>query len=201
MPPAKRAQCQVCHTNESKYTCARCTLIYCSVPCYKVHKETCEPRKSTVDSKPMAPVLGEATAVEKQTDDDESQARSIASNGKSEQANQADSISPKAPLRSLASLKWPYIPEESAYPDPLKRDDPKPLQLHQYEVMASSTAIRRTLASHPQLPELLVPSTNYEVPNGRKHLNKLSAFVPEAVLVLQVISPKIFELLENWRKQ
>ena len=39
------------------------------------------------------------------------------------------------PLRPLASLKWPYVPEESAYPDPLKRDDPKPLQLPQYEAI------------------------------------------------------------------
>ena len=39
------------------------------------------------------------------------------------------------PLRALTSLNWPYIPEESAYPDPLKRNDPKPLQLHQYEAI------------------------------------------------------------------
>ena len=42
---------------------------------------------------------------------------------------------PDPPLRSLASLKWPYVPEESAYPDPLKRDDPKPLQIPQYEAI------------------------------------------------------------------
>jgi hypothetical protein len=27
------------------------------------------------------------------------------------------------------------VPEESAYPDPLKRDDPKPLQTAQYEAI------------------------------------------------------------------
>ena len=43
------------------------------------------------------------------------------------------------PLRPLTSLKWPYLPEESAYPDPLKRDDPKPLQLAQYEAIGSPT--------------------------------------------------------------
>lgn len=43
----------------------------------------------------------------------------------------------EVPLRPLTSLKWPYVPEESAYPDPLKRDDPKPLQLTQYEAIGS----------------------------------------------------------------
>ena len=42
------------------------------------------------------------------------------------------------PLRSLASLNWPYVPEESKYPDPLKRDDPKSLRLHDYEAIGSA---------------------------------------------------------------
>ena len=42
------------------------------------------------------------------------------------------------PLRPLTSLKWPYVPEESAYPDPLKRDDPKIVQLPQYEAIGNS---------------------------------------------------------------
>lgn len=84
---------------------------------------------------------------------------------------------PAPPLRPLTSLKWPYVPEEPAYPDPLKRDDPKSLQLHQYEAIgklftpvvpsfplivilffnleATSPAVRRALASNPQLPALL----------------------------------------------
>lgn len=40
-------------------------------------------------------------------------------------------------MKTLTSLKWPYVPEESAFPDPLKRDDPKPLQLPQYEAIGS----------------------------------------------------------------
>lgn len=80
---------------------------------------------------------------------------------------------PDPPLRPLTSLKWPYVPEESAYPDPLKRDDPKPLQLHQYEAIgarhcmpipymflcahfaATSPAVRTALTTHPRLPALL----------------------------------------------
>ena len=45
---------------------------------------------------------------------------------------------PAPPLRPLTSLRWPYVPEESAYPDPLKRDDPKALQLPQYEAIGVS---------------------------------------------------------------
>ncbi|KAG2365369.1 hypothetical protein BDR07DRAFT_1552517 [Suillus spraguei] len=59
------------------------------------------------------------------------------------------------PLRPLTSLNWPYVPEESAYPDPLKRDDPRPIQLHQYEAIATSAAVRHALESNPRLPELL----------------------------------------------
>jgi len=48
-----------------------------------------------------------------------------------------EEIRESQPLRSLTSLRWPYVPEESAYPDPLKRDDPKPLQLSEYEAIGS----------------------------------------------------------------
>ncbi|KAK7692176.1 hypothetical protein QCA50_003797 [Cerrena zonata] len=59
------------------------------------------------------------------------------------------------PLRPLTSLKWPYVEEESAFPDPLKRDDPKPLQLHQYEAIATSPAIRDILSTNPNLRDVL----------------------------------------------
>jgi zinc finger HIT domain-containing protein 3 len=41
---------------------------------------------------------------------------------------------PDAPtLKPLTSLRWPYIPEEPSYADPLKRDEPMPLQLRHYQ--------------------------------------------------------------------
>jgi len=58
-------------------------------------------------------------------------------------------------LRPLTSLKWPYVPEESAYPDPLKRDDPKALQTRQYEAIATSPAVRAALEGHPGIKDLL----------------------------------------------
>jgi hypothetical protein len=70
------------------------------------------------------------------------------------------------------------VPEESAYPDPLTRDDPQPLQLRQYEAIgkgllhvqrllpflttlppptrtATSPRVREVFASHPRLPDIL----------------------------------------------
>jgi hypothetical protein len=77
-------------------------------------------------------------------------------------------------LRPLTSLSWPYVPEESAYTDPLKRDDPKVVQLPQYEAIgnsspfisdihrydpwnssATSAAVRKALSEHPDLKPLL----------------------------------------------
>ncbi|KAG2154416.1 uncharacterized protein EDB93DRAFT_1239478 [Suillus bovinus] len=124
MPPRS---CHVCYENESKYTCATCrATVYCSVACYKRHKESCGSTETPlVTREALLP-----SSAEEMLDD------------------------PK-PLRPLTSLNWPYVPEESAYPDPLKRDDPRPLQLHQYEAIATSSAVRRVLESNPRLPELL----------------------------------------------
>ncbi|XP_004495024.1 uncharacterized protein [Cicer arietinum] len=32
-------QCQICHEAQSKYKCPKCYLLYCSLPCFKKHKE------------------------------------------------------------------------------------------------------------------------------------------------------------------
>lgn len=48
----------------------------------------------------------------------------------------------EAPMKPLTSLNWPYVPEESAFPDPLKRDDPKPLQLPQYEAIGIPSSLK-----------------------------------------------------------
>ena len=68
-----------------------------------------------------------------------------------------DEITKDVPLRPLTSLKWPYVPEESAYPDPLKRDDPKPLQTAQYEAIGSRNLHLSYLAVSNQTPKPGVP--------------------------------------------
>ncbi|WJX61315.1 hypothetical protein P8452_46420 [Trifolium repens] len=32
-------QCQICFNAQSKYKCPKCYLLYCSLPCFKKHKE------------------------------------------------------------------------------------------------------------------------------------------------------------------
>ncbi|KAL6301254.1 hypothetical protein BKA93DRAFT_471383 [Sparassis latifolia] len=141
MPVQKRVPCQVCSKQESKYTCAQCFISYCSLPCYKEHKgTTCAPRELETGG-PSAHSSAQPLQKEDEADD--------------AAPPQEPSLTTQPSLRPLTSLRWPYVEEESAYPDPLKRDDPKSLQLHQYEEIATSPAIRRALASHPQLPELL----------------------------------------------
>ena len=66
---------------------------------------------------------------------------SLTQNGEVEGQN----IETGEPLRPLTSLKWPYVPEESAYPDPLKRDDPKVAQLAQYEAIGISPLFVQTV--------------------------------------------------------
>ncbi|KAK7471012.1 hypothetical protein VKT23_002427 [Stygiomarasmius scandens] len=110
MPPRCQRRCQVCEKEESKYNCPKCPMLYCSVTCYKTHKESnCGPEVSTSTTKN----------------------RDTSSDG----SNSRESLEEPKPLRPLTSLKWPYVPEESAYPDPLERDDPKPLQPRHYEAI------------------------------------------------------------------
>ncbi|KAM9788202.1 zinc finger HIT domain-containing protein 3 [Neosynchiropus ocellatus] len=35
--------CSVCSDQETKYRCPACKIKYCSLSCYKIHKETCAP--------------------------------------------------------------------------------------------------------------------------------------------------------------
>ncbi|KAG6377730.1 hypothetical protein JVT61DRAFT_14502 [Boletus reticuloceps] len=58
------------------------------------------------------------------------------------------------PPRSLTTLRWPYVPDTSAYPDPLTRDDPKPLQMNQYERL-----LQRSERSSPTLVYALLLTT------------------------------------------
>ncbi|KAJ7879517.1 hypothetical protein B0H14DRAFT_3082867 [Mycena olivaceomarginata] len=134
-PKIRRGKCQICNVNESKYTCSGCATLYCSVPCYKKHKDspTTLPEPPT-DEPPLT-----------------------------------DEHAP--PLRPLTSLKWPY------------RDDPKPLQTHQYEAIATSSAIRTTLAAHPNLPVLLTSIDKLRGPDREHALQRaLGVTAPEIAI-------------------
>ncbi|KAF8578062.1 hypothetical protein K439DRAFT_1648864 [Ramaria rubella] len=125
-------RCGVCTSEESKYSCPACLIPYCSVKCFKEHKAIACLSPGPIQAATMA--SGPRTEVK---------------------PTQSEEEVLNAPvLRPLTSLKWPYIPEESSFADPLKRDEPKALQLHQYEAIATSSAIRSALSS-TNLPVLL----------------------------------------------
>ncbi|SMQ46666.1 unnamed protein product [Zymoseptoria tritici ST99CH_3D7] len=44
-------KCGVCQTADSKYKCPVCELRYCSIPCYKLHKEKHDEEKASVGAK------------------------------------------------------------------------------------------------------------------------------------------------------
>lgn len=132
-----RSLCQICNRSEPKYTCSSCRVTrYCSVACYKQHTETCA--KKMLSPRPEAPASSTpATQVDCCP------------------AESSESLDDPPTLRPLTSLKWPYVPDDSTHDDPLKRDDPKPLTLHQYEAIATSPTIRTLLTANPRLRTLL----------------------------------------------
>merc|ERR1719324_2204931 len=40
-PPPGTALCGVCQQNQFRYTCPRCEVVYCSLPCYQRHGDKC----------------------------------------------------------------------------------------------------------------------------------------------------------------
>jgi len=153
-------QCQVCKEQTPKYNCAQCRIAYCSVGCYTNHKETTclQPSSSTT-----------ANPVPVDSDTHE---------------NSSEKVSPltsPTPLRPLTSLQWPYVPDESAFPDPLKKNDPKSLQLSQYEAIATSPAIRKILAAHKSLPELLTSIDRLRGPERGQALQRALGITPPEI--------------------
>ncbi|KAF7298438.1 hypothetical protein MKEN_01368900 [Mycena kentingensis (nom. inval.)] len=154
MPP-RRSKCRVCATNESKYTCSSpgCSIEYCSVACYKQHKGR---NVAKLPIEGSYPAENSCNVYGGSDERDQSLDVSPSLLAATQPGNQYEPLLSQEPaLRPLTSLKWPYVPDQSSYPDPLKRDDPKPLQTHQYEAIATSSSIREVLAAHPSLLRLL----------------------------------------------
>lgn len=117
--------------------------------------------------------------------------------------NGLDINKPK-PFRPLTSLNWPYVPEESVFPDPLKRDDPKDLQLRQYEAIGMSPKKRKVVhqlnvnaqATSSKIREILNKHEN--LPNLLTSIDKLRGDEREGALhkALGVTPPDI----DDWRK-
>ncbi|KAJ3737744.1 hypothetical protein DFJ43DRAFT_1046089 [Lentinula guzmanii] len=146
----QQAICYVCDETESRYFCSTCSLPYCSVTCYKKHKvpEQCCSDGMKTSALPLNPnsppavteVLSSSTAGNLYPT-----LGDVSQHGGNH--NSVDtSVLAATPLKPLTSLKWPYIAdEEPIYPDPLERNDPKPLRMRHYEAIATSQEVRKAL--------------------------------------------------------
>jgi len=152
MPPKSKRilRCEVCLDQNFKYTCPQCQIVYCSLVCYKRHKES--------------------TCVSERDHGNDASTNSNVESAESSNTAEDAKLTDPVILRPLTSLKWPYVPEESAFPDPLKRDDPKVLNLSQYEAIATSPSIRKILTEHKNLPDLL---TSIDKLRGREREDAL----------------------------
>lgn len=102
--------------------------ISCSVACYKKHKTSALENNGCVAAVTQTSTLSLDSTINDIVPRDEIQAE--------KQWTDPTVISETTPLRPLTSLKWPYIAgEEPAYPDPLERNDPKPLRTRHYEAI------------------------------------------------------------------
>ncbi len=59
---APAALCKICNKEKKKYKCPACAVPYCSIPCFKTHKETseCSGKAPVAETKPasLEPVSG-----------------------------------------------------------------------------------------------------------------------------------------------
>eukprot|EP00123_Amoebidium_parasiticum_P005282 comp16517_c0_seq1/m.14538 comp16517_c0_seq1/g.14538 ORF comp16517_c0_seq1/g.14538 comp16517_c0_seq1/m.14538 type:complete len:183 (-) comp16517_c0_seq1:143-691(-) len=61
-------ECGVCNTNPSKYKCPKCVLRYCSIACFKIHKETpCDQQAPTQPPSAPPPVPTPQTEITEAT--------------------------------------------------------------------------------------------------------------------------------------
>ncbi|KAJ3837405.1 hypothetical protein F5878DRAFT_622465 [Lentinula raphanica] len=147
------ALCCVCDEVQGRYFCSTCSLPYCSVACYKTHKapgQSCsDVTKTSGSHSERASTISPATELSLSKDNTDPNA----SNPPQYEDNDRDPPH-DIPLKPLTSLKWPYIAEseEPAYPDPLERNDPKPLRTKHYEAIATSREVRKALFTPSAVP-------------------------------------------------
>ncbi|OWZ32476.1 hypothetical protein C343_03112 [Cryptococcus neoformans C23] len=163
--------CAVCSQHPPKYRCSSCPLRYCSVSCYKAHKNQCnavtQQQSAIHPTEPLGSeigVLSQATvgAVPERVSNSEEHSMNNAS------------------LRPLVSLNWPPEPDPGLFTDPLLKDDPKPLRHEELLRIAQSTSLRallvdRTLICILQLLDTLPPPARHSA------LSKLLGFDPQSL--------------------
>ncbi|WAR52739.1 hypothetical protein PtB15_2B164 [Puccinia triticina] len=151
MKKQDRTICAVCQLEKFKYKCPNDQVPYCSVSCFRVHKEqaSCPGTSSKPTQNPTH-------------DDIKAQV-----DGSQAQPDHTSSLVPTPPadvipsgsrLKPLTDLDWPVVDEErlAVFSDPLRKDEIKPIRQHEWEQIATSTSLRDLLTSEPDLRQLLM---------------------------------------------
>ncbi|XVE72812.1 hypothetical protein DITRI_Ditri11bG0068800 [Diplodiscus trichospermus] len=124
-------QCQVCNQAQSKYKCPSCLVPYCSLACFKRHKEIpCVKPESSKEN------LGTPCLKSGSTND------AVTASLKMESTNDADTSSVKPESYEEISTASPGFQLERK----LEVDDPSEvLQILQMQAVASSSEVREAL--------------------------------------------------------
>ncbi|GAA6026017.1 hypothetical protein JCM11491_005338 [Sporobolomyces phaffii] len=153
MAPPKLAQCKVCHAKDAgKYRCPIDHVDYCSVACFKRHKEHDCRTRETYDPPPLPLLAPSRTHGRDDGNDDDDD----------------DEVDARRPTKRLKDLHWPAEPSALAYDDPLARDDVKPLRPFEYEAVATSASVRAALSTRPALRACLERLARVEPRHARE---------------------------------
>ncbi|ELU38207.1 zf-HIT domain-containing protein [Rhizoctonia solani AG-1 IA] len=146
MPPRPPPKCQICETEQFKYTCPGDSEA-CATASAAVQAVLQPPAQGIVEGSVYCGQYSEPVrTIVSDTKPDEP---------KTEPKVEEEQLPDPKPLRTLDSLKWPYVPEPPSYVDPVTKNDPKPLTLPQYEAIATSLDVRKVLADNPDMHGLL----------------------------------------------
>ncbi|EFP84168.1 hypothetical protein PGT21_037168 [Puccinia graminis f. sp. tritici] len=142
MPKQDRTVCSVCNLEKFKYKCPNDQTPYCSVACFRVHKE-------------QASCPGTTSKKPSQQANDPDQSHSSSSSSSSSSLGTGNPV--RSRLRPLTELDWPLVDQDrlAVFSDPLRKDEIKPIRQHEWELIATSTRLRELLATQPDLKHLL----------------------------------------------
>ncbi|KAL4325802.1 hypothetical protein GQ457_11G003500 [Hibiscus cannabinus] len=124
-------QCQVCNQAQSKYKCPSCLVPYCSLACFKTHKETPCVKPESTQEKPGTPSLNSGSVNDV-----------VTTSVKLESTNDVVIPSVKPESSEGISCANPGFQVERK----LEVDDPSEvLQIMQMRAIASSNEVRQAL--------------------------------------------------------
>ncbi|GAA5933633.1 zinc finger HIT domain-containing protein [Sporobolomyces koalae] len=157
MAPSKLPPCKVCNKKEGgKYRCPLDHVDYCSVVCFKQHKEK-DCRSQATYNPPPLPLLAATTS-----------------------SNSTSKADDSRPTKRLKDLHWPAEPNPILWEDPLQRDDVKPLRPFEYEAIATCPELRAVLASET-LQTTLTRISNLPRHAKEPSMRHLLGLTPEAL--------------------